>query len=223
MASCTTCFRALTLVSCVALLLALGGCSDDDGGTPQVDAGADAGAGGADAGDGPVSCAGYCAAVMSACTGANSQYPDVTACVNHCSAVAGWQAGSRGTPSGNTIGCRHYHAQIAAGLTGSAPDPVTHCPHAGPTGGNVCGTWCDNYCGLSARNCIGDNSLGYADEAACQTTCAAFPQNGATTATGGNSVQCRIYHLGAPAAGDPETHCPHGTTGGGGVCTAPGS
>ena len=50
-----------------------------------------------------------------------------------------------GDTTGNTIGCRLYHAGAAAA------DPVLHCPHAGPTGGNVCGSWCDNYCQLMAQ------------------------------------------------------------------------
>ena len=37
----------------------------------------------------------------------------------------------------------------------------------------------------------------------------------------GNSVQCRIYHAGDPAAVDPATHCPHASPDGGGVCPDP--
>jgi hypothetical protein len=35
---------------------------------------------------------------------------------------------------GNTLECRIYHAGVAAG------DAAFHCPHAGPTGAEVCGT-----------------------------------------------------------------------------------
>jgi hypothetical protein len=38
--------------------------------------------------------------------------------------------------------------------------------------------------------------------------------------TTGDSVQCRIYHAGGPAAGDPGLHCPHAGPDGGGVCVA---
>jgi hypothetical protein len=35
--------------------------------------------------------------------------------------------------------------------------------------------------------------------------------------TGGDTRECRIYHLGA-AAGDAALHCPHASSDGGGVC-----
>src|SRR5581483_7128591 len=34
----------------------------------------------------------------------------------------------------------------------------------------------------------------------------------------GNSLGCRIYHAGAPAAADPTTHCPHAGPAGSGAC-----
>jgi hypothetical protein len=48
-----------------------------------------------------------------------------------------------------------------------------------------------------------------------------YPADGEDGAAGGDSVQCRIYHLGV-AGSDGDTsaavHCPHGSVGGGGVC-----
>ena len=43
-----------------------------------------------------------------------------------------WYAGTDADTAGDTIGCRTYHAGAALG------DPVTHCPHASPSGGGVC-------------------------------------------------------------------------------------
>lgn len=77
-------------------------------------------------------CAGYCAQTAANCTGANAQYDDTAECMAYCTA-SGWPAGTAGAMSGNTIACRIYHGGVAA------TDPVTHCPHAGPSGGSVCG------------------------------------------------------------------------------------
>jgi hypothetical protein len=77
-------------------------------------------------------CAGYCAQITANCTGANAQYDDTAECMTYCTATA-WPAGTAGAMSGNTLACRIYHGGAAAG------DPVTHCPHSGPSGGSVCG------------------------------------------------------------------------------------
>lgn len=155
-------------------------------------------------GNGPT-CAQYCAKIAMTCTngdgGTHDQYAGAAAqCTQYCSTVAAWPSGTTGQTSGNTIGCRLYHAAAAAS------DPTLHCPHAGPTGGNVCGTWCENYCQLMAKNCTGANAV--YDAATCMTKCASIPTSGQVNATGGNTVQCRIYHLGA-AASNPTVHCPH--------------
>jgi len=78
-------------------------------------------------------CATYCAAITSACTGANAQYTDMADCTAYC-AQAMWPAGTPGEAAGNTLACRIYHAGVAAGT------PDVHCPHAGPSGAAVCGT-----------------------------------------------------------------------------------
>ncbi|MCU1277735.1 MAG: hypothetical protein JWM53_1281 [bacterium] len=149
-------------------------------------------------------CAAYCAKVQMNCTtgdgGGNVQYASVSECTNYCTTAAGWPAGATGDQMGNTIGCRLYHAGAAAA------DPVTHCPHAGPTGGGLCGSLCENYCQLMAKNCTGANAV--YDAATCASKCGMIPNTGMVNAMSGDSVQCRIYHLSAAAA-DPVLHCPH--------------
>jgi hypothetical protein len=157
---------------------------------------------------GAPTCSAYCTKIQASCTGSgdagsNAQYTDSTSCNNYCMTAAAWPAGTAADTSGNTLGCRLYHAGAAAS------DPVTHCPHAGPTGGNVCGTWCDNYCQLMAKNCTGSNAV--YDAATCMTKCMTIPTTGKPNDTSGNTVQCRIYHLGV-AATDAATHCPHSKT-----------
>jgi hypothetical protein len=185
----------------IALGFVATGCGDDTTASSTMDMSISH-----DMAGGSLTCAAYCAKIQMNCTagsgdaGGNAQYADTTTCTNYCMTVAAWPAGNIGDTSGNTIGCRLYHAGAAAA------DPVTHCPHAGPTGGNVCGSYCENYCQLMAKNCTGSNAV--YDMATCMTNCTSIPTNGHANDTSGNTVQCRIYHLGAAAA-DPTTHCPH--------------
>src|SRR2546430_1085986 len=131
---------ALVMLGCAALA---GGCGDDNnnsGNDMSMPADLTMPSGGAP------TCADYCAKIAINCTGSdggvvgNAQYASTVACQTYCTTAAGWPAGMKDATSGNTIGCRLYHA------TAAAADPVFHCPHAGPTGGNLCGTWCENYC-----------------------------------------------------------------------------
>jgi len=106
---------------------------------------------------------------------------------------------------GNTVDCRIYHANNA-NISGDA----VHCLHATPSGGGVCGSLCDVYCAMALKVCTGNLSL-FSDSTTCKTACAAFNTSGAPGAPTGDSIQCRIYHIGAAAALDDRiTHCPHG-------------
>ena len=75
---------------------------------------------------------------------------------------------------------------------------------------------CDTYCDLAMATCTGENAL-YESMGDCQTACADFADTGADGDLSGDTVQCRIAHLGL-AADDAATHCPHGGPDGGGVC-----
>jgi hypothetical protein len=122
------------MLGCIALA---SGCGDDTntgGGDMSVAADMTM------TGGGPT-CADYCAKIALNCKAGdggagNAQYASTSACTSYCTTAAGWPAGTTGATSGNTIACRTYHA------TAAAADPVFHCPHAGPTGGNLCGTYC---------------------------------------------------------------------------------
>ena len=148
-------------------------------------------------------CDNYCDAVMANCTGQQAQYGSRDECIDYCENIGGWDAGEAGAVDGNTVACRVYHGGAPA-----AADPDTHCVHAGPTGGDMCGTWCDNYCQLVQKNCTDANSQ-YNNDAECMTACAAFGDTGTPGVGDYDTVQCRLYHAGAPAAADPATHCPH--------------
>jgi hypothetical protein len=118
--------------------LTLFGCGDDDmPPPPPVDMGVDTGPidMGMDPDGGPPqgACGEYCATVTTNCTGAKAQYASMAECLSY-SARARWPEGTPGAMDGNSIACRIYHGGAPA-----ASDQATHCPHAGPSGGNVCG------------------------------------------------------------------------------------
>ena len=171
--------------------------------------------------DAPATCDSYCALVMTNCQEGNQQYGTTEACVAYCETWSQMPQGDVGATSGNSIECRNYHAGVAGG---SAAEAATHCAHAGPSGGDVCGSWCANYCDLATQNCTGDNKV-FDNSDDCALACAKFAADGDVNAVDGDSVQCRIYHLGVAgsdlAGGSDATHCKHGAIDGGGVCEEP--
>lgn len=161
-------------------------------------------------------CTSYCNVVMNNCTADNAQYTDTATCLGVC---AGFTApGALGDTSGDTLGCRIYHAG-AAGM--DAASATTHCPHAGPTGGDkdpkgsagICGEPCTAFCSIAAKSCTGSNQQ-FTDTTACMTACQGFTADSAaynTSDTAKNDMGCRFYHVSAASkdATSATTHCPH--------------
>jgi hypothetical protein len=162
----------------------------------------------------PAACETYCEEVTNICTDANEQFTSKSICLNYCKTWAGLPAGEDGAQSGNSAACRTYHAGVAAGGAKS-----THCPHAGPTGGDTCGTWCDNYCHLALRNCTGALEL-YKNDAECRAACATIATDGDNDANEGDSIQCRINNLilAQTEPGLDAKYCPRGARDGGDTC-----
>ncbi|MBM4342507.1 MAG: hypothetical protein FJ100_03925 [Deltaproteobacteria bacterium] len=152
------------------------------------------------------SCQAYCKVVVAHCTGDNAQYKDEAECNNYCKGLGKLPAGTADDKAGNTIGCRTYHAGAAK------DDPKTHCSHAGKSGGNACGTWCDNYCHLVDKSCLAAKQDMDVDTSTCLTKCKELKDGGKPNDAGGDSVQCRIYHLGVAGTDEANAkiHCPHG-------------
>lgn len=174
-------------------------------GTPDMTVDVDMGGGNEDMGNDPdPTCENYCDTVTANCTGDNKQYDSKETCMDYCENVGGWQAGTAGDTDGDTIACRTYHGGQPA-----IADSALHCDHAGPSGGGVCGDWCDVYCALSFEHCVGPNKH-YDTPQECATACAGFNDGGQPGDVQYDTVQCRIYHLGSPAASMPDAHCPHG-------------
>jgi hypothetical protein len=125
-------------------------------------------------------------------------------CINACST---FPAGMASDTSGNTLGCRIYHAGAAKN------DPTTHCVHAGPGGAGVCGANCDGYCQIMQAFCTAANQAAiYPDTATCKANCALFPDtvkfsvaDDAGTQTT-NQVACLLYHA-QESTTAPVDHC----------------
>lgn len=209
----------------VLLMIALLGCGGDEDSTPDAAPGRPVLA---------LNCTTYCDTIAAACTGANAQYSDAAHCTGTCAAFPPGQNASE--TSGNTLGCRIYHAQNA--MLGQ--DPTVHCPHAGPGGGKVdaaagqCGDPCLSFCTLNTKVC-GTNAAPvtgvanrYADMAACMTACNGFEKTTqySPSVNTGNNLACRINHLTNAASSTManviNTHCGHTLSPATGVClTAP--
>ena len=154
-------------------------------------------------------CDAYCTNIMKNCTGDQLEYLNIDICKGMCSH---FELGPADHLNQDTLSCRSYHAISAA------QDPLTHCKHAGPTGGGHCGTDpCISFCALDAALCIGVDNPYPAGELACRKSCATYTYNLGPTDVElldvGSTLNCRLWHL--ESAYDPNnpaaktTHCPH--------------
>ncbi len=148
------------------------------------------------------SCERYCEIVLEACPSSEDSnyavFDSVFSCVRQCQQ---FPEGEPGDATGNSRACRATHAQFALQFPG---ERGFECPAAGPGGDGVCGTNCEGYCALMGGLCAG--SL----EEDCMAQCLEVPDTGGydTSIIEGNSLQCRLYHLGA-ATVSPNFHCAH--------------
>lgn len=157
-------------------------------------------------------CITYCGLMTQACTGPAAQYGSEAACLAYCLDAAPWDPPTQ-TLAANTVACRVDRA-IAAGTDAG------QCGAAGPSGGNVCGSWCDVYCDLAAIACP-PALAPYADAEECALACQTFAMTGLPGTLAGDTVQCRLAHLGAALTGsalEVAAHCLAGGVSGGGVC-----
>ena len=145
-------------------------------------------------------CMNYCSEIAANCNGPNAQYAGLESCLGVC---ATFPPGQEEDVAGNSLACRLYHTGAAA------EDAPTHCVHAGPGGAGACGDNCESFCAIATALCPGEHP----DLAACQTACAAWPDDEKYDAgdAGGNTLACRLYHLTVAATDDAAamTHCPH--------------
>jgi len=202
------------LLASTSLLAMSTGCSDDNnstggsGGSSSSSSASSSGTGGMGGGSGggggssAIDCNKYCTDLTKNCTGDNQQYADMASCMGVCAAIP---AGMAGEQMGNSMECRLYHTSVTGGA------PSTHCPHAGPSGADNCGSICESFCSIAKTVCPNE----WAQEGECLTSCKAWtaettPYN-ATNYTSGNTTQCRLYHLTVAASSSDLAmmHCPH--------------
>jgi hypothetical protein len=185
------------------LLIVLAGCSDDK--KPAIDAAPDVAVIALD-------CPTYCTQIQANCTGTNAQYPDMAHCTATCASFTVGTSKVTDT-SGNTLGCRIYHAGAPSMMA-----PATHCVHAGPggdaitttppavcSGGDVCASFCTleiKACGSldaplpgNPKDATNNPLFQYRDMADCMTSCATFDKTHPySTTAAGDSLACRMYH-----------------------------
>jgi hypothetical protein len=128
------------------------------------------------------------------------QYTTMMNCLNACKA---FPMGAASDTSGNSLGCRQYHANLAK------MDPATHCPHAGPGGAGTCGSNCDGYCQIATMYCTDSNMAKvYSSVSDCTMTCGQFPDNVpySIAVQDGKSTACLLYHS-QEASSAPADHC----------------
>jgi len=75
---------------------------------------------------------------------------------------------------------------------------------------------CVEYCDLADANCTGGASL-FATRSECFEACENYNTGGVDGSTDGDTLQCRLTHLGL-AQNAPAQHCPHAGPDGAGVC-----
>jgi hypothetical protein len=150
-----------------------------------------------------LNCDNYCARVLANCTGDAAQYADLDTCKKIC---ADLPLGDSGDTASNTVACRFYHAGAPA-----QQSRTFHCPHAGPFGGDTCGTRCGAFCLLAGAQC----GQAFTDAGSCDAACGSTfkfsnaPEAGGESPTGpstGNTLNCREYHL-VQAFGSAGTEC----------------
>jgi len=145
----------------------------------------------------------YCETVLRACdddeSGSFAVYDSRFTCEEQCALM---NEGADGDESGNSVQCRLFHALIAERSPG---ERLTECPAAGPGGDDICGSNCEGYCTLMLATCGGT----FESQEACLASCAAVSDLGGYDIgqTAGDSLQCRLYHVGAALAS--AHHCEH--------------
>lgn len=145
-------------------------------------------------------CEDYCDTVEKNCDGDNAVYQTRDACLGICAELPLGDFVEPGNE--NTIACRLYQAELAE----ETGEPAEHCKHAGPGGGNVCGTDCEAYCQLFPRICA-DQGVAAED---CVERCEALPDVGEFSidlAYDAANIECRLIHLSNATVAN--THCGH--------------
>jgi len=147
-------------------------------------------------------CENYCMFSEANCMGTAMQYIDNVTCLAYCEQ---FPYGMWNDTMGNTLGCR-----VGRTFAASFGDNAVNCKVGAASGDNMCGTWCEVYCQLASDICQDENQL-FENDTYCMDACANYSTSGTSGDASGDSVQCRIYHLGVASLSGPNAaiHCPH--------------
>ena len=155
-------------------------------------------------------CTLLCNRTMAACSDTHAQFQTVNACLRAC---AYYPPGDPDDYLHDSLACRNAHAD-------AAQTEVAHCHHAGAFGIDGCGSTCEGFCQLALGWCGTGALAPFPSDAECRAQCASFPYApprpdgtvlfDATGPTGGDSLDCRMYHLVAALEGSAAraAHCP---------------
>lgn len=178
-----------------------------------------------------LTCAAWCDLMSDHCP--EEVLHDEAFCLDYCGHpdLDVMNPGSLSDVTGNTLGCRINHALKAEATSGAERE--AHCAAAAMTGDNVCGDYCEVYCGLALETCNPMNNAAYTGTpvfttsgvpsmAQCLTACAGYSEDvldGVSQTDQlfgyGDTVQCRIHHLQAAVVEGQEQdssyglHCGH--------------
>jgi len=148
-----------------------------------------------------------------------TQFGDVNQCMTVAASYPNSAANDASSSNVNhSLGCRQYHSQAAQGMGAS-----THCSHAGPTGGGICGNARDAWGTMINSAPCNDSTVNSFLSMAGNTQADALVPPGFSTPyfmgldTSGDTQACRFYHL-TVASTTPNPHCAHGTVSGGNYC-----
>jgi hypothetical protein len=147
-------------------------------------------------------CENYCMFSEANCMGTAMQYIDNVTCLAYCEQ---FPYGMWNDTMGNTLGCR-----VGRTFAASFGDNAVNCKVGAASGDNMCGTWCEVYCQLASDICQDENQL-FENDTYCMDACANYSTFGKSGDANGDSVQCRIYHLGVAGISPANAiiHCPH--------------
>lgn len=180
-----------------------------------------------------LTCEYYCASLAANCP--EEMFHNVATCEAFCGHpdIEALPVGTLGDTTGNTLGCRIHHADEAASRTGATREAF--CAAASLSGGETCGSYCENYCQIVVNTCNQANNADYpigkteyfdpdAGEtmASCLIECGGYSTDvleGVSQTEGlfgyGDTVQCRLHHAQAAIIEGQDSdhnyglHCDH--------------
>jgi hypothetical protein len=149
-------------------------------------------------------CSEYCKLVQTFCS-EHPVYQSEDECNTYCEKALDkgktTDAMGNADSTSDTLACRRWHVYFAA------DDPMTHCPHASPTGGaGHCSDVCPVYCKQLKKGCSAKFDMQYpgaGGEAQCEKDCATvngfamvnMPYDITEESFSTNTLQCRFGSL----------------------------